>query len=195
MPCARCSNEKSSDTHMASSPEPMGDFVDSGTGDLLALKACFVGGKGDADGTIELSSAMTFAMTGCAHGCCVPTIAVAPAGFLFPLEVGTTSGPRTWGHLVESRGLARWPYGSTAVTFFFVPDTYDIRLQTRQLRNDGRGGHSRELTLRHEVVAPVNPDPGISRAELRRPRIAPRAARRTVSSGTITAFACREVRA
>jgi hypothetical protein len=34
-------------------------------------------------------------------------------------------------HLVESRGLARWPYGSTAVTFFFVPDTYDIKHRTR----------------------------------------------------------------
>ncbi len=46
-----------------------------------------------------------------------------------PLEIGSTLASRTVGHLVESRGVARWPYGSNRIivgvadrSVFRIPD-------------------------------------------------------------------------
>jgi hypothetical protein len=37
-----------------------------------------------------------------------------------PLEIGTTKSSRTWMHLFQDGGVARWPYGHDCVTIFKV---------------------------------------------------------------------------
>jgi hypothetical protein len=39
----------------------------------------------------------------------------------FPLEVGTCPSWRCWFHLLRSKTLARWPYGSSDLHLFYVP--------------------------------------------------------------------------
>lgn len=39
---------------------------------------------------------------------------------VFPLEVGTTSHIMTWQHIMNHRGVARWPYGSDCITLLHL---------------------------------------------------------------------------
>ena len=57
-----------------------------------------------------------------------------------PLEVGSTSGSRTLGHLIEDGGVARWPYGETCLMLFLLPDhKRDYFFREREKR-DSIGG-------------------------------------------------------
>jgi hypothetical protein len=100
-------------------------FIELQTGLPLKLKVEFFGGSGDQDGYVELGSALTFQRSACEDGCCPAMRCVAPKKKWFALEVGTTTAARTLGHLRQEHGLVRWPYGSTNVTFLYVPTIYD----------------------------------------------------------------------
>lgn len=95
------------------------------TGLPLKLKVEFWGGAGDQDGYVELRSDLIFERAVCKDGCCPAMTSVARKRTWFPLEVGTTTAARTLGHLRQERGLVRWPYGSNAVTFLYVPRICD----------------------------------------------------------------------
>jgi hypothetical protein len=100
-------------------------FVDNDTGAPLELDVSFEGGLRDQDGSVVLRSDLVLSNEPCATGCCPRTWTVAAAGTWFPLEVGDTTAARSLGHIRLERGLVRWPYDSTAVTFFYVPQLYD----------------------------------------------------------------------
>jgi hypothetical protein len=101
-------------------------FVDVRTQMPLRLVVEFFGGAGDQDGYVRLLSDLTFERESCEGGCCPAMRCVAPKKTWFPLEVGTTTAARTLGHLLQERGIVRWPYGSTEVTFLYVPHVFDV---------------------------------------------------------------------
>jgi hypothetical protein len=109
--------------------DSLNDFVDGYSGERLAFEVDFLGGPGDQDGFITSRREMIFSVNRCTAGCCPRTSAIVPSGTRFPLEVGTTTAARSLAHLHQERALARWPYGSHFVTFFFVPDVYDVVTQ------------------------------------------------------------------
>ncbi len=94
--------------------------------DNLRLSVDFFGGSGDQDGSVVLKSDLVFRHEACEDGCCPARRAQAPKKTWLPLEVGTTTAARSLGHLRSEHGLARWPYDSNVVTFFYVPSIYDI---------------------------------------------------------------------
>jgi hypothetical protein len=76
----------------------------------------FWGGLADSDGIIEWKKSIRmhkFSEDGSS------TIINVP-GRSVPLEVGYTSGGRTYNHLFSEHGLARWPYESTNVTLLVL---------------------------------------------------------------------------
>ena len=75
--------------------------------------AAFRGGYGDSDGFLEWSAPVDVRVPDADNfGWCR-----IPARRL-PLEVGYTTASRTLMHLIEDRGLARWPYGCRVIRVF-----------------------------------------------------------------------------
>lgn len=84
----------------------------------------FYGGLADQDGSFTWKSNVEFNVQrydGAAKKVRKPRpVSVAPR--TVPLEVGYTKGSRTMLHLGADLGLARWPYGSEAITVFVTLD-------------------------------------------------------------------------
>lgn len=81
--------------------------------------------NGDQDGwltwknsiTVTKSVGAAFFSSGFCHPAPIVRPIKIPAGQV-PLEIGTTKPSRTVLHLIEERGVARWPYNSEIITVF-----------------------------------------------------------------------------
>jgi|GEM_PF-5594423 len=87
-------------------------------------------GLADQDGSFTWKSTVKFSVQrydGTAKKVRKPRpVSVAPR--TVPLEVGYTKGSRTMLHLSADLGLARWPYGSEAITVFVTLDPLILKL-------------------------------------------------------------------
>lgn len=90
----------------------------------------FYGGLADQDGSFTWKSNVEFNVKrydSTAKRVRKPRpVSVAPR--TVPLEVGYTKGSRTMLHLGADLGLARWPYGSEAITVFVTLDPLILKL-------------------------------------------------------------------
>lgn len=80
--------------------------------------AHFVGGLYESDGDFKCLEPTQVNSTNSE----VPRTGIVPSNRVFPLEVGTTASWKTLEHLHKSGGLARWPYASHRIMFFYAPD-------------------------------------------------------------------------
>jgi len=75
------------------------------------------GSGADDDGILTLLSDVKFEL--CADALPdskISSVRHVPSGSRFPLEIGYTAASRTYLHLIQERGVARWPYGKTSLT-------------------------------------------------------------------------------
>ncbi len=88
------------------------------------FRATFLGGHGDCDGELTWQGEAGFMLT---QGKETSPVYLQ-SDCTIPLEVGTTSASRSLLHLVNSPGLARWPYGYDRCYIFYrvKPSSFDI---------------------------------------------------------------------
>lgn len=71
----------------------------------------FWGGLADCDGRFGWASPIYLNSVNAERPISETTVSVAD----LPLEVGTTAAWNTWSHIVESQGVARWPYDANYI--------------------------------------------------------------------------------
>jgi hypothetical protein len=86
----------------------------------------FHGGAGDSDGVFGWRKPIEMYLIAPDTPEEYEVIEVPPT--ILPLEVGTTMGSRTLLHLMEDRGIARWPYGHDILHCFYVVDRTPVSL-------------------------------------------------------------------
>lgn len=83
-----------------------------------SFSATFWGGKADADGLFAWHQPIEFSANTPENGIVHQTIDPG----CIPLEIGYTNAWTSLGHLIQERGLARWPYDSKVITLCKVID-------------------------------------------------------------------------
>lgn len=86
----------------------------------LRISASWDGSNHIGDGDLKWSPEMIFDKL---HNSNPESLVTIPSRSV-PLEVGSTKLTTTFWHLNMSRGLARWPYGSTEIGIFVRPDDW-----------------------------------------------------------------------
>ena len=96
-------------------------FFNTETDEEIRVSATWVGSNNIGDGIFKWKGAVKFDQWEGAPNK-VKTVEVQNGNVM--LEVGFTKSTTTMLHLLESTGLARWPYNSTEISVFVRPDEY-----------------------------------------------------------------------
>jgi hypothetical protein len=96
-------------------------FFHAETDEEIRVSATWVGSNNIGDGNFRWKGAVKFNQWEGAPNK-VKTVEVQNGNVM--LEVGYTKSTTTMLHLLESTGLARWPYNSTEISVFVRPDEY-----------------------------------------------------------------------